>query len=188
MDGINFDELYYLIGEKNEDAEHAMIKEVESYLKWLCSQKSNHFLREEDIMSYGWQGYIEALISYNPENNTSFRTFLYYCISRRLLDIQRRRNKQSLKGHMTGISMSESIVKYTVESRADIREISDAGMLFQTYWEKLPEETRTIFSYFLQGKTAEEIAEAVDKKSSTIYLRIRKIREELKKLLLEKDD
>lgn len=182
MSAINYDELYYLVMEKNELAEQVLYAEVEKYLKWLCYQKANDFLRKEDILSYGWQGYIEAFASYNPESHITFKSFLHHCVDRRLIDIQRRRNKKTLKGHMSSLLISEEKVMYIVETKQTTG-VTDVKLTMFQFWESLTELEKAVFESYIKGVSIKEIAERFSVSTTTVYKIIKQLRERLKKEL-----
>jgi len=178
----NYDELYYLVMEKNEEAEKILYHEVEKYLKWLCYRKSNDFLRQEDILSYGWQGYIEALGAYVPTSHITFKSFLHHCIDRRLIDVQRKRNKKSLKGHMSSLLISEEKVMYIVEARKTTQ-VDDIKITLRQFWQTLNNLEKRIFRLYIKGVKTSEIAQKVGVSSTTVYKIIKDIRNRLKKEL-----
>jgi len=178
----NYDELYYLVMEKNEEAEKLLYEEVEKYLKWICYQKSNDFLREEDILSYGWQGYLEALEDYLPTSHITFKSFLHHCIDRRLIDVQRKRNKKSLKGHMSSLLISEEKVMYIVETRQTTH-VNDINMVLYKFWQTLSHLEKRIFRMYVKGSKTNEIAQKVELSNTTVYKIIKDMRERLKKEL-----
>jgi RNA polymerase sigma factor, sigma-70 family len=179
---VNYDELYYLIMEKNETAETILYNEVEKYLHWLCYNKVNDFLRKEDILSYGWQGYVEAFAAYLPDNSVTFKSFLQHCIGRRLIDVQRRHNKKSFKGHMTGMLMSEEKVRYSVEKKR-ATEVSDLKLTMRQFWKTLSVNEKRTFRLYIQGTPKQEIADTLGVSTTTVYKIIRKLRQRLKKEL-----
>jgi RNA polymerase sporulation-specific sigma factor len=182
MKMTNYDELYYLIMEKNEEAERILYAEVEKYLKWLCFKKANDFLRKEDILSYGWQGYIEALDAYEPMSPVTFKSFLHHCIDRRLIDVQRKRNKQTLKGHMSSLLISEEKVMYVVEAR-NTTHVNDMRLTLRQFWHTLSNFERRIFRLYIQGVKTNDIAHKLGVSSTTVYKTIKNIRERLSKEL-----
>jgi len=179
---INYDELYYLVMEKNEEAERLLYNEVEKYLRWLCYQKSNDFLREEDIMSYGWQGYVEAFDAYIPSSHVSFKSFLHHCIERRLIDVQRKRNKKSLKGHMSSLLISEEKVMYVVEAK-QTTQVNDINISFRQFWQTLNHLERKILRLYVKGMKTNDIAQKVQLSSTTVYKVIKNMRQRLKEEL-----
>lgn len=185
---VNYDELYYLMLEKNPDAERILYHEVEKYLTWLCTQRGNYFLRREDILSYGWQGYIEALIAYDPKNTTSFKSFMQHCVTRRVIDVQRKHSKESLRAHMTGLLLSEESVMYIVDSQKKGTEITDVRLLVNEFWDKLNQRDKAIFQMYIMGCSREEIATHFSLAAGTIYRKIREIKERFKKELQVKED
>ena len=180
---ISYDELYYLVNEKNESAEILLFQEVEKYLGWLVFAKSNDFLREEDVLSYGWQGYIEAFAGYNENNTTTFKSFLQHCVSRRLIDVQRKRNKHSLKAHMSSLLMSEETVQYAVESTKTFK-LDETRMHFKVFWKGLSRQEQKIFYAYLAGAKPVELAEQFSLTESVIYKKLRTLREKLKSEIL----
>lgn len=177
---VNYDELYYLINEKNEVAEQMLFKAVQNYLEWLCTMKANDFLRREDILSYGWLGYIEAFASYDPTNRVTFKSFMQHCIMRRLIDVQRKRNKGSLKGHMSSLLMSDQKVQYAVEAKTTFR-INDVRLLFESYWEELTSTQQQILTLYIEGVELKDIARQCNLSEPSIYRQIRQLRQQLTK-------
>lgn len=181
METLNFDELYYLVKEKNEDAEAILCQEIEKYLKFLSYTKVNSFLRAEDIMSFGWQGYIEALDAYRPDTTVNFYVFTKNCINRRLVDIQRKRNKQSLKGLMMGMSIEESKVAYIVDMK-NHTSVEDIRLLFRQFLQQLSLTEQQIFQLYLEKDSVTEVSLILKKKEQFIYKTIREIKDKLKKM------
>lgn len=186
MGEISYDELYYLINEKNEVAEKMLFDDVEKYLQWLCLVKGNDYLRTEDIMSYGWQGYIEAFQNYNPKQTTTFKSFMQFCINRRLIDIQRRRNKKSLKGHMSSLLISDERVAYVVECKTTTT-VTDENLLFELFWENLSKEEQIILKKYTMGVKIQNIAEQLNVSVAMMYKKIRQLKEKLKRSLLSEE-
>jgi len=178
----NYDELYYLVMEKNEEAEKVLYNEVEKYLKWICYQKSNDFLRHEDILSYGWQGYVEAIDPYIPTSPVTFKSFLHHCIDRRLIDVQRKRNKKSLKGHMSSLLISEEKVMYIVEAK-ETTQVNEINVTLRQFWDTLSNQEKRIFRLYIKGVKTKDIAQRMSVSSTTIYKIIKDIRQRLKKEL-----
>ncbi|MGL5042257.1 MAG: sigma factor [Culicoidibacterales bacterium] len=174
----SYDELYYLACEKNEMAEKMLCQRIERYLQWLCFVKANDFLRTEDIMSYGWQGYIDAMQRYLPGHNTTFKTFAQFCIKRRLIDVQRGRNKRTMKAHMTSLLISDEKVAYTVETRYTTQ-ITDENMIFETFWKQLVAKERLLLSKYTFGESIDEMATYFQCSNASIYKKIRGLRTKL---------
>ncbi|GBU11210.1 hypothetical protein AwErysi_08260 [Erysipelotrichaceae bacterium] len=186
MKEISYDELHYLVREKNEDAEILLFKKTERYLKWISYAKSNDFLRQEDILSYGWQGYQEAINCYDPMQKTKFKTFMEFCIQRRLIDVQRRRNRGGLKGHMNGLLISDEKVAYAVD-RQEASFLTDDNLIFDAFWKKLTEKERMMLKYFLRGDKMVEIAVKMDVSSPTVYQKIKKMKHKLQEMVQKKE-
>lgn len=180
---ISYDELYYMICEKNEDAEEILFRKVEHYLGWICYAKTNDFLRHEDVMSYGWQGYIEAFRGYNEYSTTTFKSFLHHCVDRRLIDVQRKRNKKTLKAHMSSLLMSEEKVQYAVEVR-NTSSVTNTRLYFREFWQELSQEEQQLFSDYAEGITISMLAEEHGISENMVYKKIRNLRVKMKDTLL----
>ena len=186
MKELNYDELYYLITEKNEIAERILYKDVERYLRYLAFRKTNDFLRPEDVLSYGWQGYIEALEAYDPGNLVGFRSFLYHCIRRRLIDVQRRRNKGSYKAHMTSMLISEEVVQYAVENHRPLY-VTDDVVILEQFRNLLTEKEQEVLRLHIEGYTAEQISQQIKTSLTFVYRTIRQVRKRFSEELLRRE-
>ncbi|TLG77280.1 sigma-70 family RNA polymerase sigma factor [Culicoidibacter larvae] len=167
---VNEEELFYLISEKNEDAEMIFYGRIENYLQFLSRTYSSVFLRQDDILSYGWQGVIEAFDCYNPQAGVSFASFVRNCIQRRIIDIRRRNNQDKRKAIMTKIEHDnyEQLIgdKHTTEIRTVQHLLTE--VLAELEQVLKPREWRT-FQCYLQQSSAQATADALGISLQTVY-------------------
>lgn len=178
---VNEEELFYLISEKNEDAEMIFYGRIENYLQFLSRTYTSVFLRQDDILSYGWQGVIEALDCYNPQAGVSFASFVRNCIQRRIIDIRRRNNQDKRKAIMTQIEHENYEQLLGNRHTTEIRTVDHllAEVLAELERVLKPREWR-MFQCYLEQRNAQATAAVLGVSVQTVYRMVSKAKAAVK--------
>ena len=167
--------------EGNEDAERILYETIQPYLYFLAYRYKSVFLSVEDVLSYGWQGVIEALAAYDPYHKIAFKSFIRGCIQRRIIDIRRKNARLSNRGHMLSISLDEYEESFMYVSSPHLDELHAA--LNRYLQSELTDEYWLVYQAFCAGYKVQKIAIKHHKSEQTIYRMLRVIQKQAKLFL-----
>ena len=124
----------------------------------------------EDLYQDGMIGLISAIRTYKEDFNVSFSTYAEKCINRKLIDSIRS------KGYVAFISdddYDETEVKGPEELFLENERYLE---LIQTYKSKLSSFEFKVLQLYIEGYSYSEIAEHLNRASSSIYNAIQRVR------------
>ncbi len=180
-----------LINQIRNNDPQALNEIIERYKSLIEIRVSNYFINgaeRDDLMQEGRIGLFNAIMNYDADKDSSFKTFANLCIERQLINAVKNSNRQkhmplnnyvSLNGSDDN-SSSESIdtvLNNSVEDPLDtitkkeyINEIND------TLDKNLSDFEKDVLDLLLKGYKYEEIAKKLDSNSKAIDNAIQRIR------------
>lgn len=180
-----------LINQIRNNDPQALNEIIERYKSLIEIRVSNYFINgaeRDDLMQEGRIGLFNAIMNYDADKDSSFKTFANLCIERQLINAVKNSNRQkhmplnnyvSLNGSDDN-SSSESIdtvLNNSVEDPLDtitkkeyINEIND------TLDKNLSDFEKDVLDLLLKGYKYDEIAKKLDSNSKAIDNAIQRIR------------
>ncbi|MBE6037012.1 MAG: sigma-70 family RNA polymerase sigma factor [Clostridiales bacterium] len=153
----------------------------------------------EDLIQEGMIGLFQALRSYDPEKNTSFRTFADLCITRQIQTAVKSAARQkhlplntSLSLHRPLESGAEGLRETTLEETLPSGAQSDPETrlllkeALESLWDKegvFSDMERSVWSLYLQGQSYSQIAAALGKSPKTVDNALQRTKRKLSKYL-----
>lgn len=180
-----------LINQIRNNDPQALNEIIERYKSLIEIRVSNYFINgaeRDDLMQEGRIGLFNAIMNYDADKNSSFKTFANLCIERQLINAVKNSNRQkhmplnnyvSLNGSDDNSSNEsiDTVLNNSVEDPLDtitkkeyINEIND------TLDKNLSDFEKDVLDLLLKGYKYEEIAKKLDSNSKAIDNAIQRIR------------
>jgi RNA polymerase sporulation-specific sigma factor len=193
------DELVELVHQGDMEAQETLIKR---YKNFVLAKSRSYFLvgaDREDIVQEGMIGLYKAVRDYKIERLASFRAFAELCITRQIITAIKAATRQKHQPLNTYISLNKPI--YDEESDRTLLDILKGGKLSnpealfisnETY-DLIESEISSMLSdlefdvlqEYLDGKSYQKIAEALDKHVKSVDNALQRVKRKLE-VFLEK--
>ena len=187
------EEMVKMAQEGSVTAEEYLIKKYKDLVK---SKSSTYFIiggDKEDVIQEGMIGIFKAIRGFDPEKDTSFKTFAEVCINRQIISAIRNANLQKHQILNESLSLSSDNdpegEQKTLEERLPSSKEDDpeTQMLMKEVGEYLKSDSSKVFSpmeqkvwdRILQGMTYQEIAADLDKNPKSIDNAIQRIKKKI---------
>lgn len=200
---VNDYELLYMISDSQDDNVALLLEKYEPIIcrkcvKWSSVLKKMN-LELEDLEQEVRIAFIEAVRRYREEECVSFYTYINVVVDRKIYNLVRsletNKNKALKKtsslflpiSYTNGTSLGiEKIidVRENLEEKIETLELEEA---IHKFLATLPLEKAGVFELYLSGYSADAIATCLEKEINEVNRILRRIREKLKKYLLELD-
>lgn len=190
---VNDNEILYLIGEKDEEAERVLfgkyrnliVKLLPKYLSFVESRGGSF----DDLMQEGYIGLYSAIQNYHSDHHTLFYTFAHICIERQLATYCKRlsANKNEVLNYSYSLDVTPDDVRDPyIEVIASNEDTPYDLMVMSEYVEKiiefknsLPYDMACVFELRMNGFTYQEIATLLDLTKSRVDSALCQIRNRL---------
>lgn len=195
------EEIVLLARNGDTKAEEYLINKYKNYVK---AKSKSYFLigaDKDDIYQEGMIGLYKAIRDFRPDKLTSFRAFAELCITRQIITAIKTATRQKHIPLNSYISLNKPI--YDEESDRTLMDIlatvnvSDPEELIisreqkvkieKTITEILSDLEMEVLSYYLEGKSYQEIACDLDRHAKSIDNALQRIKRKLEKYLKENE-
>lgn len=180
---VNYEELFYLAGDGNEEAYNEL---VTTYVQNNRRRYYNQFkaLSSEQIDSLMYFAMIDALKSYSPYLTASILTYLDTCIRNKLTSEVIRKSK---KIQEYGFD-SEQLEYLQQQNQTSIVTEHTFEVEYQEFMQRLTDEQKMVFHSRLLGKSVREIAEELNVSRTKVNMIQEKLKTKAKQYgLVEKN-
>lgn len=196
---MNDEELIELVQNGDRTAEETLIKR---YKNFVLAKSRSYFLvgaDREDIVQEGMIGLFKAIRDYKVERLASFRAFAELCITRQIITAIKAATRQKHQPLNSYISLNRPI--YDEESDRTLLDVLKGSKLtnpeeliisHETYdliesqiTEMLSELELDVLQEYLEGKSYQAIAEALDKHVKSVDNALQRVKRKLE-VFLEK--
>lgn len=145
----------------------------------------------EDLIQEGMLGLLSAIREFNPESDTSFKTYAGLCIRRRLISAVKSASRLKHAPLNEGVSFDEILSEETQSNSAftgeAFRRIPEEQVLarestnnfISNYSQHLSPLERVILSHYLEGLSYNEIAEQTGRSQKSVDNAVQRIRHKL---------
>lgn len=192
---VNDNEMLYLIGEKDEEAEKILFGKYRNLIMKLAPKylpsiqyRGGDF---DDLVQEGYIGLYSAIKNYHPENNTLFYTFASVCIERQMATYCKRlsTNKQEILNYSYSLdiipedardSFIETIPGDKDDEPLQCVMMADYVEAIVDFKNKLSNDMACVFELRMNGFTYREISTLLDLPKSRIDSALCQIRTKLK--------
>lgn len=178
-------ELIYLIKEKDDEALDLMFKKYEPLIKKIASHYFylfNNRVTMDEIIEEGRIGLYHALKTYDSNYEIIFYTYALSCIKNTILKLYRFYNTK-MRINDTLELKEDLIIDYDEPLKLTLKE--ELVKLFINFKTTLKFEDANIFELKINNFSYKEISWLLEIKEKTIDNRMFKIRNKLKKYILE---
>ena len=189
-DALNDTALQILASEGDREAEEKL---AERYLRLVRACARPLFLAggdSEDLIQEGTFGLLSAIRQYDPESNTSFKTFAEHCIKMRLLSAIKSASRLKHFPLNDGISLEQlseepgahlsafpEFFRRTPEDLVLARESKEE--LYSAFLQCLSKLEIKVLNLYLEGLSYREIADRLGKSAKSIDNAVQRIRQKL---------
>lgn len=196
---LSDDELIEIIHHGDEEAEERLIKR---YKNFVLAKSRSYFLvgaDREDIVQEGMIGLYKAIRDYKIDRLASFRAFAELCITRQIITAIKAATRQKHQPLNSYISLNKPI--YDEESDRTLLDVLKGGKLSnpeelfiskETYdlierkiSEMLSDLEFDVLQEYLEGKSYQAIADALDKHVKSVDNALQRVKRKLE-VFLEK--
>lgn len=187
--------LQSLAASGNSEAEDLLIRRYTRIVKALARPFFLAGADSEDLMQEGMLGLLSALRSYNPDYGTTFKTYSYLCIRRRLITAVRSASYSknvslddclSLESPLFDETQPNMAYGLRIDSPPRPEELvidkENTQTLFQRIFGVLSKYEQRVLRCYLSGMSYREIAELTDKPEKAVDNAVQRIRRKLSRL------
>ena len=193
---ISDEELLYQIRQNDETAWKLLIERYEKFIYPMAVSimRFSGFEDDQDALQVAMMGFIKAVECYRPERKASFHSFARLCARRELANELRRRCRSSRYSGCNDLSLDSLLCEDTNTYRADqVRNDNpefqpEENFNFKLLNEqinksvsRMPENYQTVFNYWKDGYSYQEIADKTGMNVKTVDAVIQKIKKSLRK-------
>jgi RNA polymerase sigma factor, sigma-70 family len=171
-------ELLNLVKNGNMDAEDVLISR---YIYKVRIISRSFFLAgadNEDLMQEGLIGLLSAIRNFDLNRNVSFATYAGSCIKNRIIDLIRKTD--TIPVSLSELEESEADDSYNPENLVIDEE--NFREKLESYKIKLSPFEFKVIKMYLHGLSSSEMAMALNKKTSSIYNAMERIRSKVGKI------
>ena len=180
-----------LINQIRNNDPQALNEIIERYKSLIEIRVSNYFINgaeRDDLMQEGRIGLFNAIMNYDADKDSSFKTFANLCIERQLINAVKNSNRQkhmplnnyvSLNGSDDNSSNEsiDTVLNNSVEDPLDtITKEEYMNEINDTLDKNLSDFEKDVLDLLLKGYKYEEIAKKLDSNSKAIDNAIQRIR------------
>ena len=191
------EQLAAMAREGSETAEEILIDKY----KGLAKLKAKAYFiaggDQEDVVQEGMIGLMKAVRSFDPERETSFKTFASACINNQIIKAIRNADREKNHPLNDAVSLSETVENsgetLTIGDivKASVIDEPEQNLIYQDLIERIRESIdanfsqleRDVFRRKLEGKNYMEIAAELGKSPKTIDNAIQRVRHKITKIL-----
>ncbi|MGE4353557.1 MAG: sigma-70 family RNA polymerase sigma factor [Oscillospiraceae bacterium] len=187
---VNDDRLLELANHGDSEAEDQLVKK---YIRLVRQCARPLFLAggdSEDLIQEGMMGLLSAIRKFNPQLNTSFKTYAEICIRRRLISAVKSASSLKHNPLNDGVPLdilSEDSQTYFASGQELHRRVPEEQVLAReseseivsTFSQCLSKYETKILSLYLEGLSYREMAESIGKTEKSIDNAVQRIRKKL---------
>ncbi len=178
---------------------------MERYRNFVRARSRTYFLigaDKEDIIQEGMIGLYKSIRDYNPDANSSFKSFAELCITRQIITAIKKATRQKHTPLNSYISLNKPIYedegeRILIEAFAGRQMLSPEEIILdkeriKTIKYKLPKILskfeREVLNKYLEGKSYTEIAAQIGKSDKSIDNALQRIKKKIEKHIINDDD
>jgi RNA polymerase sporulation-specific sigma factor len=175
----------------------AMETLFERYKPLLSKITRSYFLLgadQDDLMQEAMIGLYKAVVSFNANQQTSFKTFASLCVKRHVLDAIKKSNAQKHKALNDSVMFSqcfsglddeneEFLFEPYEQSQQSIEQTENFEQMIKTIQSKLSKLEFQILTQYLKGQTYAQIAQKLSINSKSVDNALTRIKKKLQFLL-----
>lgn len=187
-----------MVSESNEDVRNALYDKYESFIHYLVRKYSSRAyklgLDQKDLAQEANVAFVDALNSYNPNKEASFKTFMSLCIERRLINVLNKYASKKNQFEKDALSLefeyddeASMLNTFLADSSLDpsfaYLEKEDLEELKQKIESQLSDFERQVYLKMLNGFDYQKIAILLDKNPKQIDNTIQRIRYKMRQIM-----
>jgi len=187
-----------MLCETNEDIRNTLFEKYEPTIKYLVKKYTNNALKlgldYNDLFQEANVAFTDALNNFNPDRETSLKTFISLCVERRLINVVERAKSQKNKiiqeslsldydYNQEGLPLKEILGDEKMDPYMKYSEQENTEQLMASIQEQLSDQEMNVFSYMINGLNYQEIAEILDKSPKQIDNTMQRVRAKVRTLL-----
>lgn len=191
-------ELMYLIGERNENAEEILYEKYKNLVNIKAKKYINYGkkigLDYNDLFQEGMIGLSEAIKSYKDKSDTKFSTFATLCIDRQIFSVLEaaRRKKhlylnESCSLDSTIFDDGKTLLDVLFDNNSDpslkIEELEMSKLLHEDLEKELTPFEKEVFNLKLAGFEYKEICKLLNKSYKSVDSALQRIKNKVRKVL-----
>lgn len=162
---------------------------IYSIIRGLCVYKGASVLSDQDLFQEAIIALYEASCCYDKNLDSSFTTFAYVVIKRKLVRITQKHNKISENESISYDSFTKiDYYDKAVAFQDDEFDLTDAKIKLNKYIKKLNEIDRKIIDLYMQRKTYKQISEFLKLPVKKVDNRLQSIKRQFHKEYLKEEN
>lgn len=178
---------------------------MERYRNFVRIRSRTYFLigaDKEDLIQEGMIGLYKAIMDYNPNANSAFKSFAELCITRQIITAVKKATRQKHTPLNSYISLNTPIFenddeRILIEAFAHRKMLSPEEIIldrerYKSIGDKLPKILsnfeRKVLNKYLEGKRYTEIAEEFGKSDKSIDNALQRIKKKIEKYIINDED
>ena len=187
-----------MVSESNEDVRNALYDKYERFIQYLVRKYSSRAyklgLDQKDLAQEANVAFVDALNSYNPNKEASFKTFMSLCIERRLINVLNKYASKKNQFEKDALSLefeyddeASMLNTFLADSSLDPSfayfEKEELEELKKKIESQLSDFERQVYLKMLNGFDYQKIAILLDKNPKQIDNTIQRIRYKMRQIL-----
>ena len=186
------EELVQLAQQGDVDAEEFLIRKYKNVIKTKARLYFMVGADRDDVVQEGMIGIFKAIRSYDPERQTTFRTFAELCVNRQILTAIKRASRMKHSPLNTSVSLNKPLAEGEPDTLGETLSTDSASdpeaiLLIKEMVDYINSNGSELFSElelkvwyaYLQGKSYVQIAEDMGKTPKTIDNAIQRTKRKL---------
>lgn len=178
---------------------------MERYRNFVRIRSRTYFLigaDKEDLIQEGMIGLYKAIMDYNPNANSAFKSFAELCITRQIITAVKKATRQKHTPLNSYISLNAPIFenddeRVLIEAFAYRKMLSPEEIIldrerYKSIGDKLPKILsnfeRKVLNKYLEGMRYTEIAEEFGKSDKSIDNALQRIKKKIEKYIINDED
>ena len=196
------EEVAGLAGAGDKSAEEHLINKYKNFVR---AKARSYFLvgaDREDIVQEGMIGLFKAIRDYKPDKQSSFLAFAELCVTRQIITAVKTSTRQKHIPLNSYVSLSRPVYNYEESERTLLEVISGPQMAdpeelvinreeFDAIEGRMSEILspleRQVLVFYLDGKTYQEIADALQRHAKSIDNALQRVKRKLELFLITRD-
>ncbi len=194
----NDEELVYLIKENSFEAKDLLVAKYKYIIDALIKKYAGIIrvlnLDFKDIYQEAYLGFTDAINSYNPDKDSSLKTFVSLCVQRKIQSALRNASRMKNKILNESLSLEQTFqdekdpLLYTISDKKEdpllkILDKENEQVLGEKIKATLSSFEYEVYSLMISGLDYNEIALILDKEPKQIDNTIQRIRNKVKKIV-----
>lgn len=199
---ITHEELVVMVQQGNDSAEEYLINQYKDLVKSIARSYFIVGAEAEDVEQEARIGLFKAIMDYDGNSNTCFRTYANLCMNRQIITAIKAANRKKHTPLNTSVSLDHKITENDEDGRhmtladtlrSDIVTDAETLAIFNDIIRYITENEEGIFSEleilvwneFVVGKSYDDIAKSLNKNQKSIYNAMDRIKKKIVKYMTD---